>query len=70
MLIALRKRNILQDTRLLRVRAGEGRNLVEERNVLLSEGCGIEVAHAGANEDEGGGEGGGGGCRVHARILE
>ncbi len=49
----------LRETRLLRVRACERRNLMEERDVLLRQGGAIEVAHAGANVDEGGGEGGG-----------
>ena len=44
---------ILHKTRLLRVRACEGCNLMEERDVLLRQGGAIEVAHAGANVDEG-----------------
>ena len=44
---------LLRETRLLRVRACEGCNLMEERDVLLRQGCAIEVAHAGANVDEG-----------------
>ena len=43
---------LLRETRLLRVRAREGSDLVEERDMLLREGRAIEVAHAGANVDE------------------
>lgn len=43
---------LLRETRLLRVRAREGSNLVEERDVLLCEGRAIEVAHACANVNE------------------
>ena len=43
---------LLRETRLLRVRACEGRNLMQERDVLLRQGGAIEVAHAGANVDE------------------
>ena len=43
---------LLRETRLLRVRACEGCNLMEERDVLLRQGCAIDVAHAGANVDE------------------
>ena len=50
---------ILRETRLLRVRACEGRNLMQERDVLLRQGGAIEIAHAGANVDEGCCEGGG-----------
>lgn len=44
---------LLHETRLLRVRACEGRNLMQERDVLLRQGGAIEVAHACANVDEG-----------------
>ena len=43
---------LLRETRLLRVRACEGCNLMEKRDVLLRQGCAIDVAHAGANVDE------------------
>ena len=43
---------LLRETRLLRVRACKGRNLMEKRDVLLRQGGAIEVAHAGANVDE------------------
>ena len=44
---------LLRETRLLRVRACEGCNLMEERDMLLRQRGAIEVAHAGANVDEG-----------------
>ena len=44
---------ILHETRLLRVRTREVRDFVQERDVLLRQGGAIEVAHAGANVDEG-----------------
>ena len=49
---------LLRETRLLRVRACEGCNLMEERDVLLRQGGAIEIAHAGANVNEGDCKGG------------
>ena len=43
---------LLHETRLLRVRTREVRDFVQERDVLLRQGCAIDVAHAGANVDE------------------
>jgi hypothetical protein len=43
---------LLYETRLLRVRAREGRDFVQERDVRLCEGSAIEVAHKGASDGE------------------
>lgn len=47
---------IAHPTRFLRIRASEVCDFVEERDLLLREGGAVDVAHAGADGDEGGGE--------------
>ena len=42
----------LHETRLLRVRAREVRDFVQERDIRLCEGSAIEVAHKGASDGE------------------